>query len=123
MQQLDFSNIELSFYEKWILRLIPILKSSLFFKKSSLDTLRSYGMIKISGYGKLKQTYYKRMNPGKMYLRIKRKDSLRFLIPTTISIIALLESYDILTIPLLAEILREVSSILKNIMEILGIGT
>lgn len=121
MQNVDFSNLELSLYQKFVIRTLPFLKSAFFYRKDVINDLNRYGLIKreprtIFGY-----FVYKRIDMGKMYFRIKRKNSFHFWIPVIISLIALLEAYDILTIPLLAEILRAISNILKNIAENLGI--
>lgn len=56
-----------------------------------------------------------------MYFRYKRKDHLRFLIPTTISIIALLEAYDVLTIPFLRDTLQAIGTLLKSTLGSLGV--
>ena len=38
-QQLDFDNIELSFYERLVLKTIPIFKSAFFYNKRTIDDL------------------------------------------------------------------------------------
>lgn len=57
---------------------------------------------------------------GKMYLRYKRRSKFKFWIPVIISIIALFGGYDVYTNPILEQLLKEISKLLKNIMENLG---
>ena len=121
MQKVDFSNIELSFYQKFVMRTLPILKSEFFYRKSVVNDLYRYGLIKRQPRYLFGYQVYKRTDEGKMYFRIKRKNAFRFWIPVVISIIALLKSYDILTIPVIDEALQELSTLLKNIVESLGI--
>lgn len=122
MKQTDFSNIELSFSEKITLRLIPVLKSEIWYKKDVLKRLMQLGFVRRYGTSKRGNTLYKRLPDGSMYFRLKRKSFYRFLIPTVISIISLLSSYDVLQIKPLYELLQAVSKLLKTIMENLGIS-
>lgn len=121
MQKIDFSNIELSLYQKFVMHTLPILRSEFFYRKNVINDLNRYGLIKRQPKLLFGYFVYKRTDEGKMYFRIKRKNTLRFWIPVIISIIALLEAYDILTIPLLAEALQAISTLLRNIVEILGV--
>lgn len=57
---------------------------------------------------------------GKMYLRYKFKDRIRFWIPVIISIIALFGGYDVYTNPVLERFLQAIASIMKTIWENLG---
>lgn len=120
MEQIDFSNIELSIYEKFVLGILPILKSSAWHRKETIAILYKYGLIKRTGVTRRGNIEYKRTHAGKMYFRIKRKDSIRFLVPVIISVIALLAAYDVMYIQPLAELLQELSILLKNIAENLG---
>ena len=121
MQKIDFSNIELSLYQKFVMHTLPILRSGFFYKKDVINDLVRYGLIKRKPKILFGYFVYKRTDEGKMYFRIKRKNTFRFWIPVIISIIALLEAYEILTIPLLREALQAINTLLKNIMESLGI--
>lgn len=121
MQKVDFSNIELSLYQKFIMHTLPLFQSAFFYRKDTIDVLNRYGLISRQPRMLFGQFVYKRTNEGKMYFRIKRKNTLRFWIPVIISIIALLKSYGVLTIPLIAEALQGLSRLLKNIMGSLGI--
>ena len=121
MQKIDFSNIELSLYQKFVMHTLPILRSGFFYKKDVINDLARYGLIKRQPRILFGYFVYKRTDEGKMYFRIKRKNTLRFWIPVIISIIALLKSYDVLTIPVIDEVLQELSILLKNIAESLGV--
>lgn len=115
MKNIDFSNIELSFSERMTLRLLRILKSNIFFKYQTLDYLHRLGLLD-RDYG-----VYTINRAGKMYFRIKRKERIRFIIPTLISVVALFAGYDIYKIPLLDEILKATKLLLIHVMETLGI--
>lgn len=122
MNNIDFSNLELSIYQKFVLRTLPILKSEIFYRKSTINDLRNYGLIKRGNKLMFKKFTYVKTDYGKMYFRIKRKDFIRFAIPTVISVIALLAAYDVLWIKPIAEGLQVLASLLKNIMESLGVS-
>lgn len=121
MKNVDFSNLELSLYQKFVMHTLPFLKSAFFYRKDVINDLFRYGLIKREPRIIFGHFVYKRTDMGKMYFRIKRKNSLHFWIPVIISIIALLKSYDVLTIPVIDEALQELSTLLKNIVESLGI--
>ena len=112
---IDFSNIELSFTEMLTLRLLTIVKSNRFYKFATLDYLHRIGLLdRHNGV-------YSVNRYGKMYFRIKRKDFLKFIIPTGISIAALFAGYDVYKNPLLGETLQAIKMLLKHIVGSLGI--
>lgn len=118
MEQLDYSNLELSFSQEFALRAMNLFHSEGWYSQSTLTVLRKYGFIRST----LRRTitgnrYYRVTESGKMYFRIKRKERIRFLIPVVISIIALLASYDVLYIKWLAEALQGAASLMKTIAE------
>lgn len=115
MKNIDFSNIELSFSERITLRLLPIIKSNRFFKCQTLDYLNRLGLLD-RDHG-----VYTVNRNCKMYFRIKRKERIRFIIPTAISTVALFAGYDVCKIPLLSETLSAAKMLLIHIMESLGI--
>ena len=115
MKNIDFSNIELSFSERITLHLLPIIKSNRFFRYQTLDYLNRLGLLD-RDHG-----VYTVNRNCKMYFRIKRKDRIRFVIPTVISIVALFAGYDVCKIPLLSETLSAAKMLLIHIMESLGI--
>ena len=115
MKNIDFSNIELSLSERITLRLLPIIKSNRFFKYQTLDYLNRLGLLDRS------HGIYTVNRDCKMYFRIKRKERIRFIIPTAISIVALFAGYDIYKFPLLDEVLSTVKTLLIHTMESLGI--
>lgn len=117
MQHPDFSNLELSMYQKFVIHTLPFFKSAFFYKKSTIDELHKYGLIKRNHYTLFKNFTYSKTDYGKMYFRIKRKDRIRFLIPTIISILALFGGYDVYKIPELEELLKAIASLLENIKE------
>ena len=122
-QQLDFDNIELSFYERLVLKTIPVLKSAFFYRKGTIDDLITIGLIAPSHEVKFKHFCYKVTHNGKMYFRYKRKRMIVFLIPVVISVIALLAAYDVVYIKWLHEVLLKLASLLKTIWESLEIST
>ena len=115
MNNIDFSNIELSLREKIVLRLLPIFKFNRLFNCQTLDYLHRLGLLdRPNGI-------YTVNRAGKMYFRIKRKERIRFIIPTVVSIVALFAGYDVYKIPLLGEVLSTVKILLIHAMESLGI--
>lgn len=121
MQIPDYSHLELSLYQKFIVRTLPILKSSIFYRKKSISLLCQYELIHRVPRILFGHYVYEPTDFGKMYFRYKRNDHLRFLIPTTISIIALLEAYDVLTIPFLRDTLQAIGTLLKSTLGSLGV--
>lgn len=115
MKNIDFSNIELSFSERITLHLLPIIKSNRFFRYQTLGYLNRLGLLD-RDHG-----VYTVNRNCKMYFRIKRKERIRFIIPTVISIVALFAGYGVYKIPLLGEILSTVKILLKYVLGSLGI--
>lgn len=120
MQKVDFSNIELSLYQKFVMHTLPLFQSAFFYRKDTIDVLNRYGLISRQPRMLFGQFVYKRTNEGKMYFRIKRKDSVRFWITTTISVLALFAGYDVYKIPALESLLRGIASLIERIVENLG---
>lgn len=116
MKQVDYENIELSMYEKFVLHSMAIFRFEKFYLSKTVQRLFELGFIKRYKYTK-HGTFYCRTPNGKMYFRIKRKGFIRFVIPTAISVIALLAAYDVLWIKPVDEVLRAAVSLLKNIVE------
>lgn len=117
--QIDFTNIELSLYAKFVLHTIPIFRYDMFYRKDTIKLLWQYGFIvrcRVTKCG----NEFKRTPDGRMYFRVKSKGFWRFFIPLVISIIALFGGYDVYTIPILKDLLEAISSLLGNIMESLG---
>lgn len=121
--QLDFGNIELSIYEKFVLKTIPILKSSFFYKKNTINDLLSIGLICTTHQVRFKHFCYKVTHNGRMYFRYKRKRMIAFLVPVVISVIALLAAYDVVYIKWIHELLSEAASLLRTMLGNLGIST
>lgn len=46
MQQVDYSNVQLSLYETIVLKLIRIFRSEIWYKRETINILRQYGFIK-----------------------------------------------------------------------------
>lgn len=115
MKNIDFSNIELSLSERITLHLLPIIKSNRFFKYQTLDYLNRLGLLD------REHGVYAVNRNCKMYFRIKRKERIRFIIPTVVSIVALFAGYDVYKIPLLDEVLSTVKILLIHVMESFGI--
>lgn len=121
--QLDFCNIELSIYEKFVLKTIPILKSSFFYKKNTINDLLSIGLICPTHQVRCSHFCYKVTHNGRMYFRYKRKRMIAFLVPVVISVIALLAAYDVVYIKWLHELLSEAVSLLRTMLGNLEIST
>ena len=121
--QVDFDNIELSFYEKLVLRTLPILKSGFFYREKTLYNLQSIGLIANTCEMRFKHFCYQVTFNGKMYFRYKRKRFLYFFIPVVISVVALLAAYDVVYIKWIHELLKELVSLLKTTWGNLGIST
>lgn len=115
MSSIDFSNIELSFSEKMTLHLLPIFRSNRFLNQQTLVYLQQLGLVDRRG------NLYSLNRYGKMYFRIKRRDRLKFMIPTVISIVALFAGYDVYKFPLLGEALSAVKMLSIHVMGSLGI--
>lgn len=115
MNQVDFSNIELSFLQRLTLRYVIVFHSGKGMDFQTLDFLHRTGLIDRS-YGDYLPNIYSRM-----YFRVKRKERLKFVVPTLISIIALFAGYDVYRIPLLDEVLSAVKMLLKYVLGSLGI--
>ena len=81
MQIPDYSHLELSLYQKFIVRTLPILKSSIFYRKKSISLLCQYELIHRVPRILFGHYVYEPTDFGKMYFRYKRKDHLRFLMP------------------------------------------
>lgn len=120
MKQIDYENIELSIYEKFVLHSMAIFHFDKFYLSKTVRRLFELGFIKRYKYTK-HGAFYCRTPDGKMYFRIKRKGFIRFAIPTIISVVALLAAYDVVWIKPVDEVLRAIVSLLKNIMESLDV--
>lgn len=116
MKQIDYENIELSIYEKFVLHSMAIFHFEKFYLSKTVHRLFELGFIKRYKFTK-HGDFYCRTPEGKMYFRVKRKGFIRFAIPTIISVISLLAAYDVLWIKPVDEVLRAIVSLLKNIME------
>ena len=115
MKDIDFSNIELSLREKATLRFLSVFSSNRYLSYQTLSYLHQLGLLDRCG------GVYMINRHGKMYFRIKRKERLRFIIPTAISVVALLAGYDVCKIPLVDEILSGTMRFLTHILESWGI--
>lgn len=115
-----YKDYELGVLSLLTLKWIGILKLNIFFPKKCIDELKYCHFIRAIDWRGKKIVVYKRLPAGTMYIRYHRKDGLRFLIPTTISILALLQAYDVYTCEPLAQILQALSSLMKNMLENLG---
>ena len=112
MNHIDFSNIELSLKEKITLHLLLFFRSNRLYDQNILDNLLRLGLLdRVHGI-------YAVNRFGKMYFRVKRKERMRFIIPTAISVVAL---FDVYKIPLLDEALSTAKILLVHILESLGI--
>jgi hypothetical protein len=115
MNHIDFSNIELSLKEKITLHLLLFFRSNRLYDQNILDYLLRLGLLdRVHGV-------YTVNRFGKMYFRVKRKERIRFIIPTAISVVALFAGYDVYKIPLLDEALSTAKILLVHILESLGI--
>lgn len=117
MSQVSHRELDLSFSENMCLRKIQFfgLSQKKFFE-DKYHFLREQNLICRSS----KSTNYVLNNRAKMYLRYKRKDKIRFIVPTLISILALFGGYDVYKNPILYSLLRLLKQILKAIVENMG---
>lgn len=99
------------------LKYFKIQKETIY-SNSRYDFLRTYSLIHV--FWKNEQQYCSLSEKGRMYLRHKRKELIRFWIPVTISIIALFGGYGVYKNPLLAQILQAATTLVKTISESLG---
>ena len=118
MQSYDtFSpNIHQLFIMRFI-NFIP-LKCSLVKQNSRLNFLTYYGLVE---YSDKQHQKFKLNREARMYLVYRRKSYFKFWLPTAISIIALLEGYDVYTIPHLKSFLQGTKILAKTILENWGI--
>ncbi len=93
------------------------ISSNKVFSKQTYKFLRHYSLVDYSPKNSDRLVLSEK---GKMYLRHKRKDHLRFWIPVAISIVALFGGYDVYTNPLLEQLLQAIAKLLKTISESLG---
>lgn len=111
-----YKDLEFSFSQHLILLRLKYfkMKKETIYSNSKYDFLRVYSLIE---YQKKNRLYCVLNEKGCMYLRYKRRSKIRFWIPVIISIAALFAGYDVYTNPLLAQALREIVKLLKNILE------
>ena len=117
---ISHKDLEFSFRQTIILRRISLFGIPKFkiYSDYNYFFLRRYSLLDIS------PKYPDRLilsEKARMYLRHKRRDRIRFLIPVSISILALFGGYDVYTIPLLKQILQEIVLLVKTISENLDV--
>ena len=95
------------------------MKKDKLYAKPFYNFLRTYNLLHYFRKGTLQ--YCILNEKGRMYLRYKRRSAIRFLIPTTISMLALLGGYGVYQNPILKALLEAAASLIENIMGSLGI--
>ncbi len=115
-----YKDLEFNLFQTFILIRLKYfrMKKEKLYSNSKYDFLREYCLIKI--FWKKDQPYCTLNEKGRMYIRYKRKDKVRFWIPVTISIIALFGGYDVYTNLFLKQILQAIATLVKTITESLG---
>ena len=118
---MDISHKDLVFSLRQIFTLRKVLifgiKKKTVWGNHYYDFLLRYKLIENS---RKRNFYFVLSEKGKMFLRYRRRNNIRFWIPVIISILALLAGYDVYTIPLLEQILQAIMKLLKAISESLG---
>ena len=118
MAQISHRELDLSFWQIMCLRKIRLfgLNENGIFKDRYKFLVRNE-LIQHSSRGKR----YVLTERAKMYLRYRRRDRIRFLIPVIISIFALLGGYDVYQNKHLLAFLQTIMRISKTIMENLDV--
>ncbi len=112
-------DLDFSFMQNLIMTRVKYLKipKNLVYQKRQYRFLVSNSLV---DYHPNNHEYFVLNEKGRMYLRYKTKDRIRFWIPVIISIIALFGGYDVYTNPVLERFLQAVATIAKTIWESLG---
>lgn len=118
MNQVSHRELDLSFWQIMRLRKIRIfgLNENCIFKER-YKVLAQNALIQHANHG----NKYVLTERAKMYLRYRRRDRIRFLIPVIISIFALLGGYDVYQNKHLLAFLQTIMRISKTIMENLDV--
>ena len=118
---MDISHKDLVFSLRQIFTLRKVLifgiKKKTVWGNHYYDFLLRYKLIENS---RKRNFYFVLSEKGKMFLRYRRRNNIRFWIPVIISIVALFGGYDVYTNPLLEQLLRGIANIVKTISESLG---
>ncbi len=116
-----YKDLEFSFLQMLIIHRLKYFKmeENKLHSKPFYNFLRIYDLLRYFRKGPLR--YCILNEKGRMYLRYKRRSTVRFLIPTTISILALLGGYGVYQNPILKALLEAAMSLIENIMGSLGI--
>lgn len=111
-----YKDFELSIIQMLSLKILPLFRFNVFMSKKTIKTLQYCGfMHKYHDY-KHNIVSYKRTIKGDMYVRYKRRDFLRYIVPITISTLSLLKSYDIYSSKYLEKILQGLLELLQKIL-------
>ena len=114
-----YKDLEFSFLQRLVLLRLKYFKidKNKVYTNHRYDFLRTYSLI---DYHHRNHKYLVLNEKGKMYLRFRRKDALRFWIPVIISVIALLGGYGVYINPVIEQVLQTAMTMLKNIAESMG---
>lgn len=114
------TELQFSIKQNFMLRKIQLLGIS----KSSVRSHRKYHVLlyySLLEHDPRNKDRYVLSEKAKMYLRYKRRSNFRFWIPVIISILALLNGYDVYTNPMFEKVLQVSAKLLKTISENLDI--
>ena len=114
-----YKDYELSIIQYISLKMIRVIHLESFYTQKTICTLLYCGFIhKYTKYRKNDRqiTCYKRTIKGEMYVRYRRRDFLRYLIPITISLLSLFKSYDIYSSTYLEKILQALSELIQKLL-------
>lgn len=112
----SFKDLEFSIFQHFIVIRVKYFGIS----RDSVRTNNNYHFLvqhNLVDYSPKDHTRYSLSDKGKMYLRYKRRNRLRFWIPVIISIIALFGGYGVYTNPLIEKLLQETVKLVKTITE------
>ena len=113
--EMSHRELDLSIKQKLILRYISVfgISKENFYKNERLSFLREYQLIQNS---RTNSDRFKISEKGSMLLRFRTRSFFRFWIPTIISFLALLASYNVYVSPHVQRLLESVLSVLKTIL-------
>lgn len=114
-------DIELTFFQAFILRFIKYFPCLEHHPKKTIDFLDYYNLIHKNRidtwFGISNKSVYHITEKGRLALQHRRKDKFRWFVTTTIAILALFGGYDVYKNPLLVSVLSSIKQLVVNILE------
>lgn len=110
-------DLDFSFFQDLIILRLKYFKMDKETVRAKYSFLVKYYLV---DYYHKDHRYFVLNEKGRMYLRHKSRDRIRFWIPVLISVLALFSSYDVYTNPALEQLLQAIAKSAKTISESLG---